>query len=114
VSNHLIPADIAADFRDQFEAAFPGRFQYFDMNAPAGQIILVALPDLTQAEQDTLADLLIARRSTVNINLSDWQTIKAELPTLRTFMQAATPTNAQAIAAEKSIIRVLNAILRTN
>jgi hypothetical protein len=69
-------------------------------------------PDLSAAEVATLADILTAAARPVPLQPSDEAIIKAEAPTLRAYMQANSPTNAQTVAALKSLIRVVRALVK--
>lgn len=76
---------------------------------------LVFEPPLTAPEQATFADLqlMVKFGITSNITLAEFQAIKPDLATGKAFLGIANPTNAQAIAAEKAIIRVVGALLRS-
>jgi hypothetical protein len=71
-------------------------------------------PPLTSGEQATLADLSVMANFgiTSTITLAEYQAIKPDLALGRAFLGIASPTNAQAVAAEKAIIRVIGALLR--
>lgn len=71
-------------------------------------------PPLTAAEQATLADLRAMARFGIdaNLTLAEFQAMKADLALGRAFLGIASPTQAQAVAAEKAVIRVLGALLR--
>lgn len=61
--------------------------------------------DLT-AQESTLFDDTV-RAAGAKLTVSDWLAIKAESGRLRTYLQTASPTNAQSVQAIKDIIRVL-------
>lgn len=71
-------------------------------------------PPLTADEQGTYDDLqrMAHFGLTSSLTLDEFRAIKADLATGRAFLGIASPTQAQAIAAEKAIIRVLGALLR--
>ena len=75
-----------------------------------GAITFHFTPDLSTSEAATLAEIDSLARS--GIDPADWPTVRDELPTLRAFMQASSPSAAQSVAAVKSIVRVLRAILK--
>lgn len=71
-------------------------------------------PPLSTAEQATLADIqLLAKLGLTNdLTLAEFQAIKPDLATAKTFVGIASPTAAQSNAALKATIRVLGALLR--
>ena len=77
-----------------------------------GAITFHFTPDLSTSEAATFAELDALARSGLAIDPADWPAVRDELPTLRAFMQASSPTAAQSVAAVKSIVRVLRAILK--
>jgi hypothetical protein len=74
----------------------------------------VFVPPLTTAEQASLADLRLMARFSIasDLTLAEFQALKPDLATGRAFLGIASPTQAQAVAAERAIIRVLGALLR--
>lgn len=72
-------------------------------------------PPLTSQEQATLADLQLMAQFgiTASLTLAEFQAIKPDLALGKTFLGIASPTTAQAVAAEKAIIRVIGALLRS-
>ncbi|SRR6266542_3152812 len=68
-------------------------------------------PDLTPTEAELLQRILgvVLWRSTLAPD--DYVAIRAEVPGLRAYYLNATPTNAESVAALKSVIRILRAIL---
>jgi hypothetical protein len=78
----------------------------------AGTTTYVFTPALSPAEQATFADLQIMAAFGVTVTLAEWQAIKADAANLKTFYALPAPTQAQAVAAVKSIIHVLSVIVR--
>jgi hypothetical protein len=80
----------------------------------AGHFTPTFEPPLTTAEQATFADLQKMARFGIasSLTLAEYQAMKADLATGRAFLGIASPTQAQAVAAERAIIRVLGALLR--
>ena len=70
-------------------------------------------PDLTAAEAALLSDLVSLCKSPLDWSPCDYGVFKAERPTLAAYIANANPKAAEGAAAIKSIIRVLNAIVRT-
>lgn len=72
-------------------------------------------PALSAPELVTFADLQTMSHFGIpaTITLAEFQDIKPDLATGKAFLGIANPTNAQAVAAEKSIIRVVGALLRS-
>lgn len=68
-------------------------------------------PDLTPTEQQTYAQLLRWSRSKLGLTPGEFVGIQPDLQVLRAFVQAASPTAAQNVAATKALIRVLRAVL---
>jgi hypothetical protein len=79
------------------------------MDPPAG----TWSPPLTAAEQATLADLTLMARFGLTLTLAEWQQIKPDASALKAFLSIASPSNAQSVAAVKSLIRVLAVIVRS-
>jgi hypothetical protein len=80
-----------------------------------GELITATFtPPLTTEEQATFADLRTMAKfgSTAAMTLTEFRAVKDDLALGKAFLAIATPTQAQAIAAEKAIIRVLGALLR--
>lgn len=92
------------------------------LRAPAGyatddvtsQPVFDFTPVLTTAEQATFTDLTTMAKFgiTASITLAEFQAIKSDLATARTYAGLASPTAAQTAAALKSTIRVIGALLR--
>jgi hypothetical protein len=74
----------------------------------------IFVPPLTTAEQATFDDLVKMTRFglATSLSLAEYQAMKPDLALGEAFLGIASPTNAQAVAAEKAIIRVLGALLR--
>jgi hypothetical protein len=72
---------------------------------------LVFEPDLTPA-QETMLRRLIRISGMLRITPAEWANIEDDLTTGIAFVQNAVPTNAQSVAAVKSLWRVLGALLR--
>jgi len=70
-------------------------------------------PTLTPAEQATFADLQVMAKFSVDMTLTEWQSIKADAAGLKAYLGVATPTLAQTAAATKAIVRVLGVIVRS-
>lgn len=77
------------------------------------QLALVFTPDLSTAEQGTLADIAVMVKFGVEMTLAEWQSIKADAAGLKTYLGVASPTLAQTASATKAIIRVLGVIVRS-
>lgn len=79
-----------------------------------GDPILTFDPALTAAEQTTYSDLLLMAKFGIsaNLTLAEFQAIKPDLATARQYVGLSSPTSAQTVAALKSTIRVLGALLR--
>lgn len=71
-------------------------------------------PVLTAPEQATFNDLVTMAKFGIptTISLIEFQAIKSDLATARTYVGLASPTAAQTTAALKSTIRVIGALLR--
>ena len=71
-------------------------------------------PALTTGEQTTYNDIetLVNFGIASTITLAEFQAIKPDLVTARTFLGIASPTAAQSNAALKATIRVIGALLR--
>lgn len=79
-----------------------------------GDPVLDFAPALTVPEQATYDRLLsIARAEQMRITPAEWQNIESDIATVKAFVQNASPTNPQAIAASKSTIRILAALIRS-
>lgn len=80
----------------------------------AGTITATFTPPLTAPEQATFADLQLMAKFgiTSDLTLAEFQNIKSDLATAKTFVGIASPTAAQSNAALKSTIRILGALLR--
>lgn len=80
----------------------------------AGGYAFTFVPALTVAEQAKLADLLLMARFgiTADLTLAEFQAIKPDLATAKTYAGIASPTAAQTNAALKATIRVIGALLR--
>lgn len=72
-------------------------------------------PPLTSAEQATLTDLqhMANFGLSSNISLAEYQAFKSDAATAKNYLGLTSPTNAQTVAALKSVIRVLGALLRS-
>jgi hypothetical protein len=79
-----------------------------------GAIAATFVPPLTTEEQAIFADLQTMAKFTIasDISLAEFRAIKPDLALGRAFLGISSPTNAQAVAAEKAIIRVIGALLR--
>ena len=69
--------------------------------------------DLTPTEATAFSDLVLMARFAVTLTLAEWQSVKADAASLKAFLGLSSPTNAQSVAAIKSIIRVLGVIVRS-
>lgn len=71
-------------------------------------------PVLSGAEQTTFTDLTTMAKFGLeaSLTLAEFQAIKSDLATAKTFLGIASPTAAQSNAALKSTIRVIGALLR--
>lgn len=74
---------------------------------------LVFTPPLTTAEQASFADLQTMARFGVNLTLTEWQSIKADVASLKTYNGLNSPTLAQTVAATKAQNRILAVIIRS-
>ena len=72
------------------------------------------VPPLSAGEQTAFADLVLMAKFgiTSNITLAEFQAIRSDLATDKTFVGIASPTLAQNNAATKSLIRIVGALLR--
>lgn len=80
-----------------------------------GNPIATFEPPLTTQEQTTFSDLILMAKLglTNDLTLAEFQAIKPDLATAKTFVGIASPTAAQSNAALKATIRVLGALLRS-
>lgn len=69
-------------------------------------------PDLDAVELVTLARILATAARTLDLSPAEEAAIQAETATLRAYLQAAAPTNAQTVTALKALVRVVRAIVR--
>ncbi len=69
-------------------------------------------PDLTTQELATVNSVVKLALGSTLITKAERDAIDSDIVTLRAFFQNATPTNAQSVAAIKSIINVLRVMLR--
>lgn len=85
----------------------------------AGIVTITFTPDLTSAELTTLQTLYADLKTMAhfgiddNLSITEYQAMKADIATAKTYVGLASPTNAQTVAALKSTIRVLGALLRS-
>lgn len=84
----------------------------WDTATPPGP---VWTPPLNAAEQVAWADLQTMLRFGIatTLTLAEFQAMKPDLATGKTYLGLANPTNAQTVAAVKAIIRTLGALLRS-
>lgn len=68
--------------------------------------------DLTTAQEDTFRRIVATITSPLFSAPDDYAVITQEAPNLRAYYQNAAPTNAESVAALKSVIRVLRALVR--
>lgn len=80
---------------------------------PGSGLTPVFVPPLTTAEQATLADLQTMARFGVTLTLAEWQSIKTDAASLKTYNGIASPTLAQTVAATKAQNRILATIIRS-
>lgn len=73
--------------------------------------VAVFAPDLSPAEQDTYTTLLRLHRSRLGVTPAEFAALQPDLVGLRAFLNLASPTAGQTVAATKALIRVLRAIL---
>ncbi len=80
-----------------------------------GTMLAVFVPALTTAEQATFADLqkMAAFGITNDISLAEFQAFKSDAANAKAYLSLTSPTNAQTVAALKSVIRVVGALLRS-
>lgn len=69
-------------------------------------------PDLSTQDQSTLASLVKLAIGSTLLTKAERDFLEPDFNTLRAYANAASPTNAQTIAAVKSIIDVLRAFVR--
>lgn len=117
MSTHTLPWTASASVLEAVSAATAA------VRAPTGvrndetTITFDYTPDLTAAEVTTLTTAVagvvgVTRTRNVTLTFAEYQAIKPDLATLRSYMGVASPTAAQTSTATKSIIRVLRALLR--
>ncbi len=114
MSIHLIPA--LAD-TDKLH-----RQVHRSLRAPSGAIhangtqqpptALEWTPDLSAAEQATLADVVTAANAAIELDTTDFAKIQAEIATLKSYVTNPSPTTVQTTAALKALIRVVLAFVR--
>ncbi len=114
MSTHLIPA--VAD-TDKLH-----RQVHRSLRAPSGAIhangthqpptALEWTPDLTIAEQATLAEVLTVANAALDLDTTDFAKIQAEIATLKSYVTNPSPTSTQTTAALKALIRVCLAFVR--
>jgi hypothetical protein len=80
----------------------------------SGAPVLVFDPPLTTTEQAALDDLTLMAKFAVSgdLSLAEFRSIKSDIVTARQYVGLPSPTNAQTIAAIRSLIRVVGALLR--
>jgi hypothetical protein len=111
MSTHAVPIpDVTDRFRDLVATHVRPPTNVTGNGAPAGQVLFVFTPNLTAPQTALFGELLALSRALV-LEPADYVAIKAELPAIVAFM-SGTPTQAEAVAALRSVIRVLRAILR--
>lgn len=76
-------------------------------------VVYTFIPDLTAAEATTFGDLVTLHRFSVEMSLAEWQQVKPDAAALKQYLGLSSPTNAQSVAAIRSIIRVLGVIVRS-
>ena len=74
--------------------------------------VLTWVPDLTPSEQATVDSIVQLSIGSVLVTPAERTAIDPDIVLLRAYFLNASPTNAQSVAAIKSIIRMLRAILR--
>jgi len=84
------------------------------IDASGGLTDLTFAPTLDPATEQPIFDRImkIARSNVVGITPSEWAAIENDIATCKTFLGLASPTNAQATAALKSLIRIVAAVVR--
>lgn len=75
-------------------------------------LTLIFIPDLGPAKSAALDSLVRAAKSVVGLTSAERDALETDIATLRAYYQNASPTNAQSVAAIKSIIAVLRAAFR--
>lgn len=74
-------------------------------------VTVVFTPDLTPAQVQTLA--AIVRISGIGVvTPAEYAAVSGDVANLKTYLGLTSPTNAQSVAAIKSLIRVLGVIVR--
>ncbi|MDP9317273.1 MAG: hypothetical protein M3R24_41530 [Chloroflexota bacterium] len=69
-------------------------------------------PDLTTAEQATLADVVTAANTALDLDPGDVAKVQPEIAALKNYLATTSPTTAQTTAALKAAIRVVLAFVR--
>lgn len=117
MSTHLIPSGVDLE---KLERLLDRHLRWQGYQNPddsrwlvAGKSLLAFEPDLTAQEQTLLADLFALCKSPLECDSTDYAVFKTERPGLAAYLAKSNPTAAEGAAAIKSIIRVLNAIVRT-
>jgi len=111
MSRHAVPVkDDTARLRDLVAEAIRLPDNVTANDATPGTVDFVFDDDLTGPEAATLDDMLSLSKALV-LQPEDYALIKSQLPALEAFM-TGTPTQGEAVAALRSVIRVLDALLR--
>lgn len=116
MSTHLLPVEVVLDGPVNLNAIVRacqrhiGRTPLVVETAPP--FTLTFTPDLSATEIDTLARIVAVLTSPLFSAPDDYAAIMAQVPTLRAYFLEPSPTNAQSVAAIKSIIIVLRALIR--
>jgi hypothetical protein len=76
-----------------------------------GQTVAVFAPDLEPAEIMTYQSLLRLHRSRLGLTPAEFAALDPDLDGLRAYVNTASPSAAQTVAATKALIRVLRAVL---
>ena len=82
------------------------------VSAPPQVTALEFTPDLSAAEQTTLARIFSAATKGFDLTAGEYQAIKDEVATLSAYLGVATPTLVQTATALKALIRVVRAMVR--
>lgn len=114
MSIHSIPANLDVEKARRLVVRFlraPSGFVHGDgPEQPPTQLEFT--PDLSPAEQATLANIIKAVQSPMELGPDDWQKFSDEKALLQAYHANVTPTNAQSVAAIKALIRVVATLVR--
>jgi hypothetical protein len=104
-----IPRSLWPDLENMiFSLGFP--YPSSVEGTPDGLTSIVTWTGLTPEQSVLVPDLVAAVKAGMSLAL--YQSVKPEVPIQRAYVQLASPTAAQRLAWERSVVRVLRAILR--